>query len=233
MPRIESPDSPADGPHPALTGTLETIARKLEQARAENRQPFGESHKLTLRPPLTEAQVAAIEGRIRAALPEEYRAFVTRLGDGGAGPAYGVFRLEQALDHSKLDKVPDLLALPFPHQEAYNPDTDPVVLDLYNRVDRGEARENEADAQYDRQLAGALELCDEGCGHTHFLVFTGPARGTMWIDSRGADQGFLPLRVTFLAWYERWVDDVLAGGRGTWWLGDPVGPTGAPDPSPS
>ena len=54
----------------------------------------------------------------------------------------------------------------------------------------------------------------------------------MWVDSRGGDAGFIPLDATFLQWYERWIDDVLAGGRGTWWFGEPVYPPGHPGHSP-
>jgi len=52
----------------------------------------------------------------------------------------------------------------------------------------------------------------------HILVVAGPTRGTMWIESECNDGGYLPLRVDFLTWYERWLDGVLAGGDGIWWI---------------
>jgi hypothetical protein len=217
-----------------LEAALGRIAKKVRRARERDARPFGaESGGIPpLNPPLVEDEVAAIEARLGVMLPEEYRGFITRMGDGGAGPAYGLFPLATALWVSKLDEHPWLLATPFPHMEAYNPDKDPEVIALWDRTDRGEVSEEEADAHSLREAAGTLALCDEGCGYLHLLVVTGPARGTLWIDSRGADAGFIPLGATFLEWYERWIDDVLAGGRGTWWFGDPVSPPGHPNHSP-
>jgi hypothetical protein len=146
------------------------------------------------------------------------------VGDGGAGPASGVFRLASALREAGADAHPELLAERFPHVEDWNPDKDPQVIDFWRRADAGEVSDEDQDLQGAREAAGTLPLCDEGGGYTHLLVVTGLTRGTMWIDSRGADAGFLRLRATFLEWYERWIDDVLAGGRGTWWFDEPVSP---------
>ena len=213
-----------------MIDTLDRIAEKVRRARARDARPFGAetSGIHPLHPPLAEDEVAAVEARLGVALPEEYRGFITRVGDGGAGPAYGMFRLSSALREAKADAHPGLLAAPFPHTEHYNPDKDPAVISFWDRADAGEVTEEEEDMQGLREAAGTLPLCDEGCGYTHLLVVTGPTRGTMWIDSRGADAGFIPLGATFLEWYERWIDDVLAGGRGTWWFGEPVYPPGHP-----
>lgn len=218
-----------------MDAALDRIAMKVRQARERDARPFGaETNGMEpLHPPLPEDQVAAIEARLGITLPREYRGFITRAGDGGAGPAYGLFRLSTALRQSKADGHPALLATPFPHVEQYNPDKDPAVTAFWDSADRGEVSDEEQSFQLVREAAGTLALCDEGGGYTHLLVVTGPARGTMWIDSRGADAGFIPLNATFLEWYERWIDDVLAGGRGTWWFGDPVYPPDHPSHSPA
>lgn len=226
-----SPPPDADLPRPdgaesrMMSDALERIESKLRRAVAMDARPFGaETSGLHRAPPLSPEAVTAVEARLGVALPEEYRAFITRIGDGGAGPAYGLFSLDEAVGEAELGVVPDLVALPFPHAAHYNPGKDDAVLELWNRVDAGEVNEADADAFDARLRAGTLALCDEGCGYLHFLVVSGPARGTMWIDSRASDAGFGPLGVTFLEWYERWLDDVLAGGHGTWWLGPPVYP---------
>ena len=210
-----------------LDEALERIAQKVRRAREMDARPFGaESRGIPdFHPALPEEEVAAVEARLGIRFPEDYRGFITRIGNGGAGPAYGMFRLASALRESHADAHPELLATPFPHIQDYNPDKDPEVIAFWARADAGEVTEEEEDTQSLREAAGTLALCDEGGGYTHLLVVTGPTRGTMWIDSRGADAGFLWLKVTFLEWYERWIDDVLAGGRGTWWFGDPVYPT--------
>ncbi|HEU4559460.1 MAG TPA: hypothetical protein VFS20_16495 [Longimicrobium sp.] len=199
---------------------LDRIAEKLRRAREQGLQPSGFSgHGMRSEPPLAPETMAAAEAMIGVELPEEYRAFVTRLGDGGAGPGYGMFSLPVALRESEIDVDPGLLRAPFPHVEYYNPAKDPEVIAFWRRMDAVGGNDEEEELHVARERSGTLVLSDEGCGHLHFLVVTGPARGTMWIDSRGSDQGFIPLNATFLEWYERWLDDVLAGGHGTWWFG--------------
>jgi len=201
---------------------LERIEGKLRLARERGARPFGvESHELRVSPPLSPDEIEAAEARLGVRFPEEYRGFIARIGDGGAGPAFGVFSLAAALRQSRLDLDPTLLRTAFPHTARYNPDKDPEVIAFWRSMDGENATDAEIELYLVRERRGALVLCDEGCGYLHFLVVTGPACGTMWIDARGSDGGFVPLGVTFLQWYERWLDHLLAGGRGTWWLDAP------------
>src|SRR5262245_16016748 len=81
----------------SLVERVEQIAAKLRPvARYGYRggyRPFGGVGRLW--PPLTEQQVSAFETRHGIELPAEYREFITRVGDGGLGPAYGMCRLEK------------------------------------------------------------------------------------------------------------------------------------------
>jgi hypothetical protein len=199
------------------------IAAKLQTAVRGKFQPFGvEGHEFRLAPPLTERQVAAIERRYAIELPAEYRSFITRVANGGAGPAYGMYSLEAALTREPGGAVPDdFLRTPFPHTEAYNPEKDPEVETFGQQLRSGEITECEIEHQEHYATSGTLELCHEGCGYLHFLVVTGPARGQMWLDARCSEGGFLPLGVGFFDWYEQWLDSTLEGGDGVWWLSGP------------
>lgn len=39
-----------------------------------------------------------------------------------------------------------------------------------------------------------------------------------WIDSTASDQGYIQLGVSFIEWYEKWLDDLLEENDGLWWL---------------
>ena len=111
-------------------------------------------------------------------------------------------------------------ARPSGTRRAYNPYEDPKLASFWRRVEDGEIEEDEEDRRMLYQAAGTLVLCHEGCGILHLLVVTGPSRGQMWVDDRCNDQGLFPLGVGFFDWYERWLDNTLAGGNGVWWHSD-------------
>ena len=202
-----------------VNARVERIGLKLRQAARGNFQPFGvEFHALRRRRRLTEGQVTAFERRHAVQLPSEYRAFITRVANGGAGPAYGLYSLAEAVTNEPRGRVPDdFLRTPFRHRDSYNPLEDPKLASFWPRVEDGEIAEDEADRRYLYQAAGTLVLCHEGCGILHLLVVTGRSRGQMWVDDRCNDQGLFSLGVGFLDWYERWLDSTLAGGDGVWW----------------
>jgi hypothetical protein len=200
---------------------LEQLATKLRTATRGKLQPFGvEAHGFRRRRRLTEPQVAAFEKRHAVTLPPEYRAFITGVANGGAGPAYGLYSLAEAVTREPRGPVPDdFLRTPFRHRSDYNPLDDPKLASFWRGVEEGDI-EIEEDPRYLYQTAGTLVLCHEGCGILHLLVVTGPSRGQMWVDDRCNDQGLFPLKVGFFDWYERWLDSTLAGGDGIWWQGE-------------
>lgn len=183
---------------------------------------FGaQAHHYQLFPPLAEADVAAFEASRRIRLPEDYRRFITTIGNGGAGPFYGVFPL------GMMDGTPDgfqpwtegvdfgILAKPFPHRSAWNlPESrlgspEDLSDDDLDKYFEGRDAEYYAPSLTD----GAMPICHEGCALRVFLVVTGPEAGNLWLDYRADDRGILPLetetkhRHTFEAWYLDWLED--------------------------
>jgi hypothetical protein len=78
---------------------------------------FGSAvHRYSLNQPLPESEVTAFEARHGLSLPEEYRAFLVEVGDGGAGPFYGIFRLDRSDLPARHDDdlLPGFLASPSP-----------------------------------------------------------------------------------------------------------------------
>ncbi|MFM2060427.1 MAG: hypothetical protein RLZZ507_97 [Cyanobacteriota bacterium] len=71
---------------------------------------FGsQKHKYRLNPCLTKAEIIAFEERYQIKLPEDYRDFLMYVGNGGAGPHYGLFPLAESVREfqEKMIEVPE------------------------------------------------------------------------------------------------------------------------------
>jgi hypothetical protein len=203
------------------------ILRKLTDLAASDPglKLFGaDKHKYHLAPTLSNEEVSHLEAQYKMTLPEGYRRFLLEVGDGGAGPYYGLHSLSEAIKYSGTTREPDILSRPFPLEKA---------LDLFEKCgeagswDDYFARIETDEKYYDKvrrcvsrfnkphYTQGTLYLCDYGDGIAFRLVVTGPQVGNIWIDDRvGGFGGLFPLSpegkasppTSFLKWYENWLD---------------------------
>jgi hypothetical protein len=126
--------------------------RRLRETTAPLKVFGLESHGFCTHPPLVEQTVRDFEAQHRVTLPPEYRGFLIHVGNGGAGPAYGLFKLgemDNGSGHKVWTEVVDfvgVLARPFPHTGSWNDLTEEPVYD--------QARDNDAEweEEYHRQL---------------------------------------------------------------------------------
>ena len=175
---------------------------------------FGASgHRYRLAPPLPEAEIAAFERRYRTRLPDDYRAFITLLGNGGAGPFYGLFPLGMMDDSFTIKSwtpgefVGDL-SQSFPHMNEWNLPDDQIAALTEGEVDPVESG-------YWGSVHGVLPVAHEGCALRDWLVVAGPEAGRIWHDATADFGGWVPwLRddgqhMSFRDWYEAWLDDAL------------------------
>ena len=172
---------------------LNTIAERLASTKLGDFHPFGaESHCFDFVGRKTEPELHEFETQHHITLPAEYRLFLQHVGDGGAGPAYGILTLQEACDHDSNSESDGVLARPFPHTESYRPEDDPAFRELYDAEYTGPQTLSAEDRRdhYRLLAAGTVPLCHEGCGYYHRLVITGPTRGEMWLDGRVSDGGF-------------------------------------------
>ena len=204
---------------------LGSIAAAVHRLRTASPQPavFGARHHgFVLNPPLAEEEVAAFERRYKVRLPADYRRFLTEVGNGGAGPHYGLLRLGERADMRGLvrweenDGTVGVLSEPFPHTGPWNDLTGQPTED-----DEDDPRYDEkTDAFYEQYFRpeyvnGALPLSELGCALSQWLVVTGPEAGHVWCDYRSDYRGILPFtlgaqeRVGFLQWYSAWLEEAV------------------------
>jgi hypothetical protein len=160
------------------------LGDRLERLRAADTslRVFGASqHRYTLGPTLSEGELVAFESANRIRLPNDYRHFLAMLGNGGAGPYYGLER---------LNAYGQDLSRPFPFTTPTDAFGDAELERLLDGCDA---------------YPGLLEVCHHGSGIFSSLVVNGPAYGTIW-EGR---EDFYPTDLTFLIWYRRWLERAL------------------------
>jgi hypothetical protein len=171
---------------------------------------FGaKSHRYQLAAPLDDDDLTEVERRYGARLPDGCRAFVTELGDGGAGPYWGLHSVAAGVGRL-FDMFEDepVLDADFPFDE----DVD------FARLVQPPKDDAAWDALQDRYFvpatyAGTLPISDFGCGESYLLVVRGARAGEVWVDGLSNGSGFFSLRVGFLDFYTRWLDDAIASAR--------------------
>jgi len=179
---------------------------------------FGaDQHHFAINPPLPDVEVVAFEQIHRISLPADYRHFITHIGNGGAGPSYGIFPLGQMDENYNLkywferDGFLGVLSDPFP-----------LIVSWNNLSGKPSDQLIDTDPdEYDRQFAafeeiywntvrinGAFPICHIGCGIRIWLVVSGDEAGHLWRDGRADYAGLSPLTLkdkslaTFSSWYE-------------------------------
>ncbi len=180
---------------------LHHIRDKLDRLRRDGWKQHAhqfrvEAHRFLLSPPLDEGQVQAFESEHGIRLPADYRAFLRSVGEAGAGPYYGLLPLARWDDLA--DRPAGHLAQPSPLVPGcrYGDDWDEQL------------------AIADSPFRGLLPLAEIGCGGYCLLVVSGPAQGRV-VYAGDAPPYFVWDR-SFLAWYERWLDELLAGVSTSW-----------------
>lgn len=174
-------------------------------------------HRYQANIPLQETYLASIERETGTNLPTGYRSFLTKIGNGGVGPYYGIYPFETSLDmwHEWIGNY-RYLSQDFPlkddcefsdecnspssfGQHRYMLEHDSHYQECWNTV-----IEKYRDVTWFR---GTLSLCEYGCGDSFFIVVQGEAPDTVWV--RSPKTGIYSLKIDFLGWYEKWLDASL------------------------
>ena len=189
---------------------IERILRKLKEVRGKGLKCFGsDSHRFRLNTRLNEQTIVRFEKEQGITLPSDFRSFLKLAGNGGAGPYYGITKLEQCYDLADWmsdDRPSNLLAMPSPLHPAMN-------------------RDNDWMSQFTDCISpyqGTIAIGTQGCTYEVGLIVTGSFAGrVVYLDADG-QAPYVTREPDFLSWYERWLDELL-GGYETLWFGYGIG----------
>jgi SMI1 / KNR4 family (SUKH-1) len=193
-------------------------AKLLEAKKADKKfEVFGANrHQYHLNEPASEQEIVAFEKKYNIQLPECYRAFVSVVGNGGmsssdsgAGPFYGIYPLDGYVDELVYDNAELYLQNKC---VIYPKMPDDYWTTLNENI---EDNEDISDENYDKELGkiygGMMPLGSQGCSFLHAIVLNGEYCGRIVNLSLERNKPNFAFENNFLDWYERWLDEVIAG----------------------
>lgn len=213
---------------------IERIKAKLLEARQADPKltVFGaSSHLYSLGLPVSAQQVRAFEQKYQLQLPEDYKCFVTQVGNGGkstrnsgAGPFYGIFRFGSEVDEIIEDPL-TYLAQPSPLVPDMSSDHWNALI---ARIEADDVSDEEFTEQTNKLFQGLLPIGSQGCAYVTALVVSGVYKGRVVNIDLDRQKPWFAYEANFLDWYERWLDEILLGylqPEGSLWFGSVLGGT--------
>lgn len=176
------------------------------------RQVFGATkHQYRLGPVLTLEEVRRAEAERHMKFPEEYVFYLTQVGNGGAGPYYGLYSLETVM---QANSNPCL-------GQSFEQTVTPTITGEQWRehMRRLEMLEESAETKTDyktyweRLYSGMVSVGTQGCTYDHMLMLTGKYAGRIvYMDwNELPDNPPFDTGMTFLEWMEGFFADILEG----------------------
>jgi hypothetical protein len=148
-------------------------------------------HKFAALPKASTTLLSEFEDNWGISLPRTYRTFLESLGNGFAGPYYGITPIEEwGAPENPSDLPQDFL------RTTFSPEA-PRILGL---------------------VPGAMRICNMGCDHYYLLVVSGPHTGEVWHDGGTDSVSLLKFEraqtgdASFAGWLEEWLEWISLGG---------------------
>lgn len=185
---------------------LKKLVAEAAKADPEYKVFGASSHKYRLNPVISLGKVRQFEKEFHITLPEEYVFFLTTVGNGGAGPYYGLYSLEKlaCYNYDKDHKYPVFIDNTLTLEKWQN---------TINAMD--DCTDEEFDQIESQILSGALKIGTQGCTYGNLLMCQGSETGKIVYDDEDwfFDNPPFLTGMTFLDWYERFFEEIIADHR--------------------
>ena len=149
-------------------------------------------HRYKLNPICTTEEIADAEKRLGTQLPADLKAFYTFMGNGAAGPHYGI---------RQLNDLPAYFEPHLPYQGIQ------YYLDNSWKDDEDEEEEEPLDPngyfEIEKELLnGLIPIIEEGCGHQTCIVTSGSMRNSIvYVSNDGyLQEANKPLPIIYQEW---------------------------------
>lgn len=199
---------------------ISRILKKLPLAKSADPEfgVFGaRAHRYVIHAPASAKAISDFESRYAITLPEAYKRFLLGVGNGGighggsgAGPFYGIYELGAGIRDVPADRPETVLARPCVVSPGMETSAwTSLISSPGHGTDLGDEAHEEAKGAL---FGGLLPIGSQGCTYLHCLVLNGPFAGRVVnVDLDYSHPPVFAHEPDFLAWYERWLDEVIAG----------------------
>ncbi len=185
-------------------------------------------HKYVLNKTATINDIRSFENSYSIDLPECFKSFMTNIGNGGAGPFYGIYSLGEGLNEITSSKAKEYLG----RDCIISPEiSESYWLSLNKKIDENEDISND---DYEKELGrifgGILPIGNQGCTYYHGIILNGDHKGKVVNLDSDRQKPQFTYEKNFLDWYERWLDEIISGDLledGPSWFGYLMGGTGS------
>jgi hypothetical protein len=196
---------------------IERIKKKLIIAKNADKdlKVFGaESHKYFLGETVNKDQILKFEKDYNLELPEDYKAFLLHIGNGGisyadsaAGSGYGIYPLGKNTNEL-IYESPELFLKE--DCKIYPNMTDEFWSDLNKNIEEDDDISTEAfEVELGKIFSGLLPVGTQGCTYYHALVLNGEFKGRIVNVDSDRQKPYFAFESNFLDWYERWLDGII------------------------
>ena len=194
------------------------IARILKQARSIDSKCglFGSAkHKYQLNPPIRASFVRTLEEKYGFTLPDDYFRFITEIGDGGAGPDYGIEPFADLVKKSQdqyAEKYQEDYRNSLKNAFAPRPMSADEINDFAIATQATYKKNPDKYFIYEKpndmlcNLDGFYVLGTQGCQWDFGLITAGEMRGKVFVtDNEGA---YCLVANSFEEFYQNWLDRI-------------------------
>ncbi|MFK7905348.1 MAG: DUF4844 domain-containing protein [Chitinophagales bacterium] len=209
--------------------SINEIKKKIEILKHLDKrfEIFGaSSHKYEFNRTISIEELNHFEEKYKVTLPEDYKAFLNEVGNGGAGPYYGIYPLKK--DLGGVENKFELLQFDFPHKEEWN-----LSEKFFTKFDEITGADYEDDENFDEEVAyffdhifwsnyykdeltyGSIYISNYGCGLRFLFIISGEEKGNIWFDGRADRGGIYPEiddkenHIGFSDWYINWLNESI------------------------
>lgn len=195
---------------------IERIRYKLTLAKNTDKkyEVFGAGdHKYILGETVKEAQILKFEKDYDLELPEDYKAFLLYIGNGGvsyansaAGPSYGIYPLGKNVSEFIYENARAYLK---ENCKIYPKMPNKFWDSLIQKIENDDISDEEFDIELGKIFSGILPLGSQGCTYYHALVLNGEFKGRVVNIDIDRQKPSFAFELNFLDWYERWLDEII------------------------